>query len=118
MMFIFRFIKSFIVGLYKGLIYWFFWASSVSMRDELFCSYTFKIADSKYEVANSALPPLKTVIADTYDLLALDLQDTSHPTQAIIASYMAHALSNLCALAASVKDLPEKHRARLRFCSD
>lgn len=31
-------LKDVAVNLYKGLIYWFFWAGFVTLRDEMFCT--------------------------------------------------------------------------------
>lgn len=118
-MFIFKLVKSFILKLYKGLIYWFFWASFVSMRDELFCPYAPETTESRNIMENVTTPPVRLATAKAYDLLVTDRQICFiHPTEAIVASFMAHMLSNLRALMNAVKDLPEKHRARLRFSSD
>lgn len=116
---LFRILKKFVLNIYKGLIYWFFWASFISMRDELFCSYTAESTVSKSVIENTTPSPVKLATALSYDLLACSRQlSFTHPPKSAIASYIANLFSILRVAMLAAKDLPEKHRARLRFSSD
>ena len=65
-------LKDVAVNLYKGLIYWFFWAGFVTLRDEMFCTVQKRNeAESRYEivaggvadapVATSVVPDIRTL---------------------------------------------------------
>ncbi len=116
-----RLLKNVVINLYKGLIYWFFWASFVSLRDEMFCTVaTANTAESRYEiVANGAdyVPVATRVVPDIRTLFRkLRAQYERQVRKACDASEATN-LANLRLLMEAAKELPQRHLVRISLYS-
>lgn len=116
-----RLLKDVVINLYKGLIYWFFWAGFVSLRDEMFCTVAkANAAESRYEIvangANNA--PVATAIVPDIRALFQKLR-ARHERQARSAcdAFMAANLANLRLLMEAAKGLPQRHLLRISLYS-
>ena len=113
----YRLTVALITILYKRLIYWFFWASFVSMRDELFGSYSKPDFNDTKLVVNGVVPPIKVTTISTCELLLTMCNTFNRCITEFIESIMAQNLANLRALMEIAKESPTRHRLRIALYS-
>ncbi len=118
-----RFITNIILSLYKGLIYWFFWASFVTMRDEMFCSYATSSTTENchYTITtdNTGLLPVKTTtnMCKLLCKICNDLKQNTLRARQAAAAEIARNMANLRLLTEAAKNLPQRHRLRIALYS-
>lgn len=118
-----NFVKNIIVQFYKGLFYWFFWASFVTMRDEMFCSYVLaNQPQNQYAATTDSTSGLfsGTAVSKVYDLVGrIQREQRRRAMRACRAfeAYVSHNLAVLRQLMEVAKDLPQRHLVRISLYS-
>ncbi len=115
-----RLLKNAIINLYKGLIYWFFWAGFVTLRDEMFCTVARSSnAQSRYEVVDTDVAaPVKNAIAPDIRTIYFRLRTCcERHVRTLRDAFAATNEANLRALMEAAKDLPQRHRLRIALYS-
>lgn len=120
-----RGIKHIILFLYKGLIYWFFWASCISMRDEMFCSCTMMSAGdyTGYHPQASFLPITvqaampATVVCTLRHAFQNDLRWSAQNAHNAFESFIQHHIACLRALTTTAKEIPAHYRLHITLYS-
>ncbi len=114
-------LKDVAVNLYKGLIYWFFWAGFVTLRDEMFCTVQKRNkVESRYEiVAGGATdaPVATDIVPDIRTLFRKLRAQYEHRAHNAYDAFMAANLANLRLLMEAAKELPQRHLLRISLYS-
>lgn len=116
-----RLLKDVVINLYKGLIYWFFWAGFVSLRDEMFCTVAkANAAESRYEIVSDGktdVPVQLAIVPDIRKIFQKLLAQQRKLRSAYDDAFMAGNLANLRLLMEAAKELPQRHLLRISLYS-
>lgn len=114
-------LKDVAVNLYKGLIYWFFWAGFVTLRDEMFCTVQKRNkAESRYEIVAGGVadaPVATSVVPDIRTLFRKLQAQCQRRARSACDAFMAANLANLRLLMEAAKELPQRHLLRISLYS-
>ncbi|MDD6782910.1 MAG: hypothetical protein PUD89_08310 [Bacteroidales bacterium] len=119
-----HFVTNIILTLYKGLVYWFFWASFASLHNEMFCSVRLSSDTVRCYQATSvggSTPNGGRNLQQRICLAFCKLCDrfcrgTRQLRDAFDAN-TANNLANLRHLMEAAKDLPQRHLVRISLYS-
>jgi hypothetical protein len=118
---IYRKLYSWYRLLYFGLFYFFTCAGYVSLRDEMFyTSLPSKLYIQSYSATESVV--MDSAVkgdrpSDIYKSAFFNICGQRRNHEALLAIYSA-VCENIRSIMQAAKELPERHRVRLRFCSD
>lgn len=117
-----HFVKNIILTLYKGLVYWFFWASFASLHNEMFCSVKkpSNVVTCYATGVGGATPHSRRERGRICLALCRMCDSVRRSTQQArdaFETYTAVNLANLRHLMEVAKDLPQRHLVRISLYS-